>query len=149
MNSIVTLDLEHLGQPNVIASYLVPAPEGGFVLLESGPGSTVPVLERKVEAAGFHLEELLAVFVTHVHLDHAGAAGELARRTGALVAVHPAGAPHMADPWRLLASAGRLYGDGTPRSYEGLYLRATRDAAYRFACNAESVARTAATSTSQ
>ncbi len=111
MNSIVTLDLEHLGQPNVIASYLVPAPEGGFVLLESGPGSTVPVLERKVEAAGFHLEELLAVFVTHVHLDHAGAAGELARRTGALVAVHPAGAPHMADPSRLLASAGRLYGD--------------------------------------
>ncbi len=111
MDGITVLDLEHLGRPEVIASFLVPCPEGGFVLLESGPGSTLGTLERGVEAAGFSLGDLRAVFVTHVHLDHAGAAGELSRRTGALVAVHPAGARHMADPSRLLASAGRIYGD--------------------------------------
>ncbi len=111
MNGIVTIDLEHLGNPHVIACYLVPAPEGGFILLECGPGSTLAALEKGVAEAGFELEDLRAIFVTHVHLDHAGSAGELAARTGALVAVHPAGVRHLADPSRLLASASRLYGD--------------------------------------
>ena len=111
MNGIVTIDLEHLGNRHVISCYLVPAPEGGFILLECGPGSTLNALEKGVVEAGFELQELRAIFVTHVHLDHAGSAGELAARTGALVAVHPAGFRHMADPSRLLASAGRLYGD--------------------------------------
>lgn len=111
MDGIVTIDLEHLGNSHVIACYLVPAPEGGFILLECGPGSTLTALERGVAGAGFELEDLRAIFVTHVHLDHAGSAGELAARSGALVAVHPAGVRHMADPSRLLASAGRLYGD--------------------------------------
>ncbi len=111
MNGIVTIDLEHLGNRHVISCYVVPAPEGGFILLECGPGSTLTALENGVARAGFELDDLRAIFVTHVHLDHAGSAGELAARTGALVAVHPAGFRHMADPSRLLASARRLYGD--------------------------------------
>ena len=50
------------------------------------------------------------VLLTHIHLDHAGAAGWLARQ-GAEVYVHPVGAPHMLDPEKLLASATRIYGD--------------------------------------
>ena len=103
--------MKHLGRPEVIAVFLVPCPEGGFVLLESGPGSTLPALERAIEEAGYAVDALRGVFVTHVHLDHAGAAGALSRRTGAFVAVHPEGARHMADPSRLLASAARIYGD--------------------------------------
>lgn len=106
----VTIDLEFMGAREVIACFLVPT-DGGFVLLETGPGSTLGALEAGVETAGFDLSRLRAVFVTHVHLDHAGAAGELARRTGCDVWVHPQGIQHLADPSRLLASAARLYGD--------------------------------------
>ncbi|NOZ95481.1 MAG: MBL fold metallo-hydrolase [Acidobacteria bacterium] len=105
-----TIDLGFQGEAEVIAAFLVPAPEGGFVLLECGPGSTVPALVEGIEAAGFELGQLRGVLVTHVHLDHAGAAGELARRTGAGVWVHPRGARHLADPERLLASARKIYG---------------------------------------
>lgn len=106
----ITIDLHFMGYDEVIASFLVATPGGGFVLLESGPGSTLDALEAGIGAAGFRLADLRGVFVTHVHLDHAGAAGELARRTGADVFVHPAGVRHIADPSRLLASAARLYG---------------------------------------
>ncbi len=113
--TLVTLDLEFLGHPGVIAAYAARTPGGGFVLLECGPASTLPALERALGETGLDLEALRAVCVTHVHLDHAGAAGTLARRTGAPVYVHPAGAPHVADPGRLLASAARLYGDDMER----------------------------------
>ncbi len=104
------IDLNFQGEAEVIAAFLVPAPEGGFILLECGPGSTVGALVEGIEAAGFELGQLRGVLVTHVHLDHAGAAGELARRTGAGVWVHPKGARHLADPERLLASARKIYG---------------------------------------
>ncbi len=110
MSDAVTIDLEFFGKEQVIAAFLIPAPEGGFVLLDTGPGSTLEALEAGVAAAGHGPGNLRGIFVTHVHLDHAGAAGELSRRTGAPVWVHPEGARHMADPSRLLASAARLYG---------------------------------------
>ena len=111
MTDILTLDLEFYGAEGVIASFLAPT-DGGFVLLESGPASTLPALEKRVGEAGFAMEDLRAVFVTHVHLDHAGGAGVLARRTGCEVFAHPAGAEHLVAPERkLLPSAERLYGD--------------------------------------
>lgn len=109
-NTALTIDLNFMNQAGVIAAFLVPTPGCGFVLLESGPGSTLEALESGVGRAGFALEDLRAVFVTHVHLDHAGAAGALSRRTGARVYAHPRGLRHLADPSRLLASAQRLYG---------------------------------------
>lgn len=111
MTEVVTVDLEFMGRGGIIGCFLAPCPDGGFVLLECGPASTLEALERAVAAVGFALEELRAVAVTHVHLDHAGAAGTLARRTGAQVLVHPEGARHLVDPGeKLLPSAERLYG---------------------------------------
>ena len=104
-----TLDLNFLGTPQAIAVYLVPHREGAL-LIESGPGSTVAALERGLAAHGYTLDQITDVLLTHIHLDHAGAAGHLARR-GARVHVHPIGAPHMIAPERLLTSARRIYGD--------------------------------------
>ena len=108
---IQTLDLEFFGATEIIASFLAPV-EGGFVLFESGPASAVGVLERRVNEAGFDLDGLRAVFATHVHLDHSGGAGVLARRTGCKVFSHPVGAPHLANPGdKLIPSAERIYKD--------------------------------------
>jgi glyoxylase-like metal-dependent hydrolase (beta-lactamase superfamily II) len=105
---IYTLDLNFLNCPQAIASYLIPHSDG-FILIESGPGSTQDQLERNIHQLGYTVENLSHLFLTHIHLDHAGAAGWLARKSGASVFVHPRGAPHMQDPSRLLASAARIY----------------------------------------
>jgi glyoxylase-like metal-dependent hydrolase (beta-lactamase superfamily II) len=111
MTEIHTLDLEVLGATELIASFLAPV-DGGFVLFDPGPASAVDTIERRVEEAGFELGDLRAIFVTHVHLDHAGGAGVLAQRSSCIVYCHPAGAPHLVDPAaKLLPSAERLYGD--------------------------------------
>lgn len=111
MAEIRTLDLEFFGATGIIAAFLAPI-DGGFVLFETGPASAVGALERQVNAAGFGLDELRAVFATHVHLDHSGGAGALARKTGCTVYSHPLGAPHLANPAdKLLPSAERIYKD--------------------------------------
>ena len=111
MTDIKTLDIEFFGTTELVASFLLPA-DGGFALFDPGPASGVATLERRVEEAGFALGDLRGVFATHVHLDHAGAAGVLSLKTGCPVFVHPIGAPHLVDPGsKLLPSAERLYGD--------------------------------------
>jgi glyoxylase-like metal-dependent hydrolase (beta-lactamase superfamily II) len=95
------LDLNHLGRPHVIGAWLV-----GDVIVDPGPSSCLPAL---LEALGDTVPRALAL--THIHLDHAGAAGSLVERFDELeVWVHERGAPHLADPAKLLASATRLYG---------------------------------------
>jgi glyoxylase-like metal-dependent hydrolase (beta-lactamase superfamily II) len=84
------------------------------VLVETGPESLFGHLEAAVNGQGFALEEIRHVFVTHIHLDHAGSAWRLARH-GAQIHVHPAGAPHLADPGKLLGSARRIYGEDMER----------------------------------
>lgn len=106
---IHTLDLNFQGIPGAIASYLIPHSEG-VLLIESGPGSTIPALQAGLRKHGYTEKDVSAVLLTHIHLDHAGAAGWLARQ-GAQVYVHPVGAPHLINPEKLLASAARLYGD--------------------------------------
>lgn len=109
------LDLTFQGIPDVIAAFLITSPEG-HTLIETGPGSTLPALETAVRAAGARLEDVTQLAVTHIHLDHAGAAGSLLRRLpDARLFVHPVGAPHMIDPSKLLASATRIYGDAMDR----------------------------------
>ncbi|HEX7021577.1 MAG TPA: MBL fold metallo-hydrolase, partial [Trueperaceae bacterium] len=105
------VDTRHMGYAGTIGSFLLPGPGGSFALVESGPGSTLRELEQGIRAAGFDPAALEDVLLTHIHLDHAGAAGALARRHGARVHVHENGAPHLADPGRLLASAARIYGE--------------------------------------
>jgi glyoxylase-like metal-dependent hydrolase (beta-lactamase superfamily II) len=103
------LDLQFLGHPQTIASFLVVGPEGP-VLVESGPGSTVPALQAGLKAHGLTVDDIHDVLLTHIHLDHAGAAGWLASH-GATIHVHQVGAPHLAQPERLLTSARRIYGE--------------------------------------
>lgn len=104
---IQILDLEFLGNPKAIAAFLIPH-NSGFVLVESGPGSTYDTLERALASLGVTPPEITDLLLTHIHLDHAGAAGKLAAN-GTRVHVHEIGAPHMADPRRLLGSARRIY----------------------------------------
>ena len=109
------LDLNFQGTPNVIAAFLITGPEG-HTLIETGPGSTLAALESAVQAAGARLDDITQLAVTHIHLDHAGAAGSLLRRLpDARLFVHPVGAPHMIDPSKLLASATRIYGEAMDR----------------------------------
>ncbi len=103
------LDLHFMGHPQTIASFLVVGPVGP-VLIESGPGSTIGALQAGLESHGLVPEDIRDVLLTHIHLDHAGAAGWLAQR-GATIHVHQAGAPHLAQPERLLTSARRIYGE--------------------------------------
>jgi glyoxylase-like metal-dependent hydrolase (beta-lactamase superfamily II) len=111
--TITTLDLHFLGAPCAIAAYLVRGPAGP-VLVETGPGATVPTLIQALAAHGLAPRDVQHVLVTHIHLDHAGAAGWWARQ-GAMVYVHPFGAPHLVRPEKLLASARRIYGDDMDR----------------------------------
>lgn len=95
------IDLMHLGRPQVLGAWRV-----GDVLVDPGPSSCLNVLLPVLEE---HPPRALAL--THIHLDHAGASGSLLERfPDAEVWVHERGAPHLLDPRRLLASAGRLYG---------------------------------------
>ncbi len=103
------LDLRFQGVGRVIASFLLDTPEGP-ALIETGPESTYPHLVQALAGEGVRPQEIRHVFLTHIHLDHAGAAWRLAE-LGARVYVHPKGAPHLLDPGRLLASAERIYGD--------------------------------------
>lgn len=107
---VTRIDHEWMG-PGFIASYLV-ADGGELALVESGPASTRETLLAGIRAAGHDPADLTHLLLTHIHLDHAAGAGQLARLAPhAAVYVHPLGAPHLADPSRLLASAARLYGE--------------------------------------
>jgi len=100
------VDVRHLGRERVIGAYLVDG-----CVVDCGPASALPALLE-----GLGEERPSRLLLTHIHLDHAGAAGSLVRRWPDLeVWVHERGAPHLADPSKLLASAGRLYGEDMDR----------------------------------
>ena len=108
------LDLLHLGHPRVIAAYLLPGDEPAIV--DCGPASCLAALEDALASHGIALRDLRHVVLTHIHLDHAGAAGVLARENPALrIHVSDIGAPHLVDPSRLDRSARRLYGEDFDR----------------------------------
>lgn len=119
------IDLNFQGAPGIIASYVLRGPRG-VALVETGPGSSAAALQAGLQDLGIELAQITDVLVTHIHLDHAGAAGWLARQSGATVHVHAVGAPHMVDPERLLRSARRIYG-GAFDSLWGETLSVPRD----------------------
>ena len=106
---IQTIDLHFQGKPMAIASYLLKHRDG-IALVESGPGSSLVSLKAGLANLGYSLTDITHVLLTHIHLDHAGAAGELSTY-GAQILVHPVGAPHMIDPSKLIASATRIYAE--------------------------------------
>jgi len=108
-NKIHTIDLEFQGVPKTIGAFLIRHSNGG-ALIECGPGSTLPALIQGLADHNLGPDQITDVFLTHIHLDHAGSAGWWAKQ-GAKIHVHEVGAVHMLKPEKLLSSARRIYGE--------------------------------------
>jgi glyoxylase-like metal-dependent hydrolase (beta-lactamase superfamily II) len=105
------IDLLHMGRARSIASYLLDTDDGP-ALFDCGPSTTVDALKAGLDRHGVALTDVRHLLLSHVHLDHAGAAGALVREHPDLqVHVSAVGAPHLVAPERLERSARRLYGD--------------------------------------
>ena len=105
------LDLHHQSTERVIGVYLLETDDGP-ALFDCGPATCVPALLERLRERGLALGDLRHLLLSHIHLDHAGAAGVLVRENPALqVHVSEIGAPHLVDPTRLERSARRLYGN--------------------------------------
>jgi glyoxylase-like metal-dependent hydrolase (beta-lactamase superfamily II) len=108
---VETIDLNFLGTEKVIASFLLLG-GGSAAIVETGPTTCLGHLEAGLEANGVSPGDVREVFLTHIHLDHAGASGHLAQSLpNATFYVHELGYPHLADPSKLVKSAARIYGD--------------------------------------
>jgi glyoxylase-like metal-dependent hydrolase (beta-lactamase superfamily II) len=117
MSTITAIDTNWTSRPRSIAAALLES-NGHRAIIDPGPGSTLATLREHLHARGLGIADLDAIVLTHIHLDHAGATGSLVRENPRLaVYVHKNGAPHMADPSKLLASAGRLWGDDLARLF--------------------------------
>lgn len=117
MAKITTIDTRWTGRPRSVASALLES-NGHLSLIDPGPASTFETVREELRSRGITIADLSAILLTHIHLDHAGATGSLVRENPGLpVYVHRNGAPHMIDPSKLLASAGRLWGDDLPRLF--------------------------------
>jgi len=105
------LDLLHRGQTRRIGVYLVET-EDGLALFDCGPTTCIPALREALGGRGLELGDVRHLLLSHIHLDHAGAAGVLVREhPGLTVHVSAVGLPHLVDPAKLESSARRLYGD--------------------------------------
>jgi len=104
------IDTLMCGREKATSAYLVEADEP--TLVETGPTTSVPAVLSGLSALGIGAADLAHIIVTHIHLDHAGGAGALAPHfPRATVWVHERGAPHLADPGKLVASAAQIYGE--------------------------------------
>ena len=110
MSSPEPIDLLHQGE-RVVGVYLLETREGPAIF-DCGPSSSIDALKAGLARRGLALTDLRHLLLSHIHLDHAGAAGSLVREHPALqVHVSEIGAPHLLDPSKLEASARRLYGE--------------------------------------
>jgi glyoxylase-like metal-dependent hydrolase (beta-lactamase superfamily II) len=105
---IHVLDTQHLGRPGIIAATALETNDG-IALFDTGPDSTFANIAAAMATAGFSPNEVRHVFLSHIHLDHAGAAWRFAE-AGATNHVHARGAGHLIDPARLMDSARRIFG---------------------------------------
>lgn len=107
-------------RPSMTASHLI-VEDGRAAFVDTGPNSAVPRLMAALDAAGLAPADVDLVCLTHVHLDHAGGAGELmALLPNAVAVLHPRGAPHMADPAKLESGSRAVYGD---EAFDAMYGR--------------------------
>lgn len=107
------IDLHFLGKSSTIAAFLAETSQGP-ILFETGPYSTFGHLKHGLAQHGYKPADIAHVFLTHIHLDHAGAAWAMAE-AGATIYLHPFGKAHLHDPSKLVASATRIYGDDMDR----------------------------------
>jgi glyoxylase-like metal-dependent hydrolase (beta-lactamase superfamily II) len=108
---VETIDLGFMGTESIIASFLLTG-EGSAAIVETGPTSCINELMRGLKDWGVAPEDVEQVFLTHIHLDHSGASGNLTELLpNAAFYVHEIGYAHLVDPSKLLKSATRLYGE--------------------------------------
>ena len=106
---IVAIDTQMAGMDNVVAAFLVPGERPAVI--ETGPATVTDKLTEGLRQLGLGPHDIASFVVSHIHLDHAGAAGDIIERfPAAEVVVHHVGAPHMADPTKLMRSAYRVFG---------------------------------------
>jgi len=114
LSQAICLDLRHQGLPGVIGAYVIPGIEPTVV--DPGPTTAFEILVEGLAALGVGPRDLRHVALTHVHLDHAGATGDVVRTfPEAMVHIHVDGVPHLVDPTRLVASARRTFGEDHDR----------------------------------
>src|SRR6266516_2373431 len=115
---IVGVDTRMAGRSRLTSAYLLEGSEP--TLVETGPTTSVEAVTEGLRSLDLGPEDLAHIVVTHIHLDHAGGVGRLSQYfRRALVWVHERGAPHLADPRKLVASAARVYGEEQMRSLFG------------------------------
>ena len=106
-----TIDLNFQDTPGVIALYAWDTGDG-LALVDTGPSTTLGALEAGLDRLGAGWDDVRHMLLTHIHFDHAGAAGRLLELSPrARLYVHERGARHLVDPQRLYASAAQIYGD--------------------------------------
>lgn len=108
-------DVLFLGRQGIIATAVLHGPAGA-ALIDPGPSTTLENLRAGLKRMGLDIRDVRQLLLTHIHLDHAGAAGTIVKENPAIdVYVHERGLPHMAEPSKLIASASRLYGSDMDR----------------------------------
>jgi glyoxylase-like metal-dependent hydrolase (beta-lactamase superfamily II) len=107
---ITGVDTRMAGKTSITSGYLLHGSEPALV--ETGPTTSAQAVTAGLASLGLSGEDLAHIVVTHIHLDHAGGAGTLARHfPRATVWVHQRGAPHLAEPGKLVTSATRIFGE--------------------------------------
>src|SRR5262249_4697750 len=109
-HEVFQIDTRMAGYEGITAGYLIRSDRP--CLVEPGTAPSAPVVAGALTALGVGQQDLATIVVTHIHLDHAGGVGDLAKTyPNAEIVVHERGARHLADPSKLMASARMVYGD--------------------------------------
>ncbi|MEB8434270.1 MBL fold metallo-hydrolase [Cocleimonas sp. KMM 6892] len=109
-NGVTVVDAEYT-QPGIAALYLIEE-DGDVAIVETGTNDSIPYILEVLESKQLSFDDVKYIIPTHVHLDHAGGAGELMLKCpNAKLVIHPYGAAHMIDPSRLIAGASAVYGE--------------------------------------
>jgi glyoxylase-like metal-dependent hydrolase (beta-lactamase superfamily II) len=115
-NDVFQIDTRMAGYQGITAGYLIRGSRP--CLVETGTSTSAPVVRRALATLGVGADDLASVVVTHIHLDHAGGVGDIAAAyPKAEIVVHQQGAPHLADPRFLMASAEMTFGDALDRLF--------------------------------
>ena len=115
-HEVFQIDTRMAGYEGITAGYLIRGDRP--CLVETGTAPSAPVVRDALASLGIGTGDLATVVVTHIHLDHAGGAGDIAAMfPSAQIVVHQRGARHLADPSRLMASARLVYGDALDRFF--------------------------------